>query len=180
MDGTTGFSSGDEVEADLDVEWSGGVAKNATILICLPWQQFDDSNVFNALEFAIDNNLAPVISTSYGNCEANLGRFTAICGRMCSKRTARADRYGGLWRLRGGRLRNQRRNDATHGLAVDAPASIPEVTADRRQRVHRRLSELDRQQIHRRPPNPPYWLGTTGGIDQISSAQMLHSRNHVE
>ena len=34
-------------------------------------------NVFDAMEYAIDNNLAPVISTSYGNCEANLTGFPA-------------------------------------------------------------------------------------------------------
>ena len=72
----TGFSAGDEVEADLDVEWSGAVARNATILYVYTGSN-SSQNVFNALEYAIDNNLAPVISTSYGNCEANLGSFTA-------------------------------------------------------------------------------------------------------
>ena len=36
----TGFSSGDEVEADLDVEWSGAVAKGADDSLCLHGQQF--------------------------------------------------------------------------------------------------------------------------------------------
>ncbi len=77
VDNTTGFSSGDEVEADLDVEWSGGVAKNAAILYVYVGSN-SSNNVFDALQFAIDHNLAPVISTSYGNCEANLSTFTAV------------------------------------------------------------------------------------------------------
>jgi subtilase family serine protease len=74
IDSSTGFSSGDEVESDLDVEWSGGVAKNASILFVFAGAS-SPKNVFDAMEFAIENNLAPVISTSYGNCEAHLTGF---------------------------------------------------------------------------------------------------------
>ena len=48
VDDPTGFSTGDEVEADLDVEWSGGVAKNATILYVYVGTN-SISNVFNSL-----------------------------------------------------------------------------------------------------------------------------------
>ena len=89
VDGTTGFSTGDEVEADLDVEWSGGVAKNATVLYVFTGGDSTTSNVFDALEFAIDNNLAPVISISYGNCEVQPGQLLPrSCERMCNKPTA--------------------------------------------------------------------------------------------
>ena len=89
VDNTTGFSSGDEVEADLDVEWSGGVAKNAAILYVYVGSN-SANNVFDSMEYAIDHNLAPVISTSYGNCEATCAALPRSCDRMRSKPTAKA------------------------------------------------------------------------------------------
>ena len=66
-------------EADLDLEWSEGVAKNATIKYIYAGIGSGTtcnnrtSNAFDALQYAITNNSAPIISISYGNCEANLG-----------------------------------------------------------------------------------------------------------
>jgi len=56
--------SGDLAESDLDLELSGAVARNATILFVYA------SDVVSALQYAIDQNVAPVISTSYGSCES--------------------------------------------------------------------------------------------------------------
>ena len=63
--GETGGSN--EEEADLDVEVAGGIARNAT-LILIPTQDASES-----AEYAIDNNLAPILSVSFGDCEATLG-----------------------------------------------------------------------------------------------------------
>jgi subtilase family serine protease len=64
-------SSGDLQEADLDLELSGAVARNASINFV------NTSNAYNgaigALQYAIDNNLAPIISISYGDCELDIG-----------------------------------------------------------------------------------------------------------
>ena len=164
----TGFSSGDEVEADLDVEWSGAVARNAAILYVYTGSN-SSQNVFNALEYAIDNNLAPVITTSYGNCEANLGGFTATLRTRCSAgQFPGPDGDGSIGRRGRGRLRNSNRQVATHGLAVDSPASVPEVTAlggseftgDATSSVSGGNAAAD----------PPYWGATTGGNDNVSSA----------
>ena len=62
-----GVISGDIDEASLDVEWSGAVARNATIIFV----NGGHNGVFNALQYAVDNNTAPVISISYGACEAD-------------------------------------------------------------------------------------------------------------
>ena len=52
------------------------------------------------------------------------------CDRTCSTPTRRARHDGRLRRCRRRRLReSQTATTATHGLAVDAPGSIPEVTA---------------------------------------------------
>jgi subtilase family serine protease len=61
----------DQDEASIDVEWTQAVAKGATIIFVYVGNN-SNTNVFDAFQFAIDNDLAPVISMSYGNCEQNL------------------------------------------------------------------------------------------------------------
>ncbi|MGA2644671.1 MAG: protease pro-enzyme activation domain-containing protein, partial [Candidatus Sulfotelmatobacter sp.] len=60
-----GLSPGDLSESDLDIEWSGSIARNAQIIFVTSSGGVDDS-----ASWAIDNQLAPVISESYGLCEA--------------------------------------------------------------------------------------------------------------
>ena len=63
----------DEVEADLDVEWSGAVAPDATIKVVIsPSIGFIDGVFLSAL-YIVDNNVAPVLTASYGFCEASMG-----------------------------------------------------------------------------------------------------------
>ncbi len=58
-----GMSQDDLPEADLDLEWAGAVAKNASIIYVY------SDNTFDAASYAIDQNLAPVMTISYGFCE---------------------------------------------------------------------------------------------------------------
>ncbi|MDE1163367.1 MAG: Ig-like domain repeat protein [Acidobacteriaceae bacterium] len=71
--GTATFISGDEGESDLDIEYSGAIAKDATINFVYTGTS---SNVFTAIQYAIVNDLAPVISVSYGTCETSLSTTT--------------------------------------------------------------------------------------------------------
>ena len=66
-----GLVSGDEGEADLDVEWSGAVAPKATIKFVISEQELTDAvDAINAsAQYIIDNNIAPVMSVSFGICE---------------------------------------------------------------------------------------------------------------
>jgi len=66
-------ASGDESEADTDVQWAGAVAKKATIDLVVSEGTEVTAGVDLSALFIIDNNLAPVMSESYGACEANLG-----------------------------------------------------------------------------------------------------------
>lgn len=59
-------------EAMLDVTWSGAVAPKATILFVVSQSNFADGVDVSA-SYIVDNNLAPVMSTSYGSCESSLG-----------------------------------------------------------------------------------------------------------
>ncbi|MGC2228747.1 MAG: protease pro-enzyme activation domain-containing protein [Candidatus Sulfotelmatobacter sp.] len=69
---------GDLPEADLDNEWSGATARNAKIIFVNAPATFNSActeitnngGVDAALTYAIDNVTAPVISMSYGLCEA--------------------------------------------------------------------------------------------------------------
>ena len=64
---------GDETEALLDVSWSGAVAKNATIDFVVSASTETSLGVDLSALYIVDNNIAPVISESYGICEAELG-----------------------------------------------------------------------------------------------------------
>jgi len=63
----------DETEADLDVQWSGAVAPNATIDLVVSQSTETTSGVDLSAVYIIENNLAPVMSESYGECELGLG-----------------------------------------------------------------------------------------------------------
>lgn len=68
-----GLVPGDETEADLDVEWSGAVAKGATIDLVVSQSTETSDGVDLSAVYIVDNNLAPVVSESYGQCELNVG-----------------------------------------------------------------------------------------------------------
>jgi hypothetical protein len=67
---TVAVGSGEDLsETDLDLEWSGGVATGASIVLV------NSDAVFTSLQYVIQNSIGgisiPIISISYGNCEAN-------------------------------------------------------------------------------------------------------------
>ncbi|WP_348262996.1 Ig-like domain repeat protein [Telmatobacter sp. DSM 110680] len=64
---------GDEPEALLDVSWSGAVAKNATIDLVVSASTETSLGVDLSALYIVDNDIAPVMSESYGECEATLG-----------------------------------------------------------------------------------------------------------
>jgi Pro-kumamolisin, activation domain/Bacterial Ig-like domain (group 3) len=70
-----GLVSGDETESDLDVEWAGAVAQQAQIIFVTTQTTLTDftAGVDASALYIVDNNVAPVLSESYGDCEANLG-----------------------------------------------------------------------------------------------------------
>jgi pseudomonalisin len=63
----------EEAEADLDVEWSGAVAKNATIDFVISQSTATTDGVDLSAQFIVNNNIATVMSTSFGLCETALG-----------------------------------------------------------------------------------------------------------
>ena len=66
-------SEGDQIENTLDIEWSGAVAKGATIDFVTSKNTSNSGGDFLSDEYIVDNDVAPVMSSSYGNCELNNG-----------------------------------------------------------------------------------------------------------
>jgi len=157
----------DEGEADLDVEWSGGVAKGASVLYVFAGGGTAGStcstrtaNVFDALQYAIDDDLAPVISISYGNCEANLGSSNAT---VLQSWVQQANSQGQTLTAASGddgAADCDVDTSATQGLAVDLPAAVPEVTGVGGTEFTGDASSLS---------TTTYW--TAGSSDVISSAR---------
>ena len=66
--GASTVYTGDESESDLDLEYSGAIAPGATIYFVYAGNS-SNASVTDAIQWAVDNDIAPIISTSYGGCE---------------------------------------------------------------------------------------------------------------
>jgi subtilase family serine protease len=70
---TPGLVPGDQDEATLDVEWAGAVARNATVELVTAASTSVSDGVMLAAQYAVNQNVAPVISLSFDSCESGLG-----------------------------------------------------------------------------------------------------------
>jgi subtilase family serine protease len=119
-----GTVSSDVDEAQLDVEWSGAVAPSASIIFV------NSTDVLNtSLVQAIDNNIAPVISISYGLCE-NSSSLAALnsFNQLFQQANAQGITIVGPAGDSGATDCDFQFTTASQGLAVDFPASSPFVT----------------------------------------------------
>jgi pro-kumamolisin-like protein/Big-like domain-containing protein len=62
-----------ETEALLDVEWAGAVARGADIKLIASASTNSTAGVDLSALYAVDNNVAPILSVSFGLCELFLG-----------------------------------------------------------------------------------------------------------
>jgi Pro-kumamolisin, activation domain/Bacterial Ig-like domain (group 3) len=119
-------TKGDIKEADLDLEWAGAVARGAQLIYV------NSTSTIDSYYYAIDHNLAPVISLSYGECEYDDNTLSAdelelqkanslgitFVNSSGDSGVAECDYFKTVTNT----------NLATEGLAVSYPASSPEVT----------------------------------------------------
>lgn len=180
---------GDEGESDLDLEWSGGVAKNASIIFvytglitangdtCAGNRTY---SVWDALDYAVQNKVAPFISTSYGYCEGGATGQTGV-GQAFALQVQgwaqQANSQGQTIVAASGdagaadcdpNSTDPNGTSATQGLAVDVPAAIPEVTG----MGGNEFSGDSPTYTTNNPPgaNLPYWTAAGSTTDTISSA----------
>jgi hypothetical protein len=123
------FDSGEFDEAALDIQWSGAVAPNAAIIFA-----YSTNALTNSLQYLVSQPGVSVISMSYGDCEAHFtsGEYTTIEGYL-----AQANAQGQTVTAAAGDTGAADCDGtaqvpvaiATHGLAVDYPASSQYVTA---------------------------------------------------
>jgi hypothetical protein len=66
-------TTGDEGEADVDAQWAGAIAKGATVDLVVSQSTDVTEGIDLSALYIVDNNLTPIMSYSYGNCEAALG-----------------------------------------------------------------------------------------------------------
>ena len=110
------------IEADLDLEWSGAVAPNATIIYVY------SQSVDLSAQYAVDQNLAPVITFSYGTCEL----FESPAFRSVAQQAAA---QGITWMVSSGDAGattcdvHAETPQASKGVSASFPATIPEITA---------------------------------------------------
>jgi uncharacterized protein (TIGR03437 family) len=117
-----GFLAGVELEADLDLEWAGAIARNATIIYVYGG---------DPASYIIDQNLAPVLSESLGVCEVNWSASQFADRRKLAQQ---ASAQGITWLVSSGDngavcvlFPDVFENVAQNGLGVNALASTPEI-----------------------------------------------------
>jgi len=117
-----------ESEADLDVEWSGAVAKGATIDLVVSETTEVTLGADLSAVYIIDNNLAPVMSASYGVCEPFLGDggnafYNSLWEQGAAQGITIVVAAGDSGSATCDRLPNE--TAAQYGLAVSGTASTP-------------------------------------------------------
>ena len=117
-------NTGDQGESELDLEWAGGIAYNATIIFVNSVDVFDSS-----LYYAVDNNVAPVLSITYGDCESdeganNVATLNNLFQMAASEGITTVAAAGDS-----GAADCDTSLPATGGLAADFPGTSPYVTS---------------------------------------------------
>ena len=67
------LGANEDTEADLDVEWSGAVAPGATIDFVVSQTTNGTDGVDLSAQYIVDNNMAPIVSDCFGECEQAMG-----------------------------------------------------------------------------------------------------------
>jgi hypothetical protein len=158
---SSGPNDGDLEESTIDVEWSGAMAPSANILFVngqyvMPY----------AMDWAVDNDLAPIVTTSYGLCEAGWGTTELI---SLNALFAQANAQGQTILAAAGDSGSTDCDagpSAIEGLTADFPASSPYVTGMGGTEFN---GDAEATGSGTTWAATQYWAGTSGS-DVVSSA----------
>lgn len=137
-------------ESSLDVEWAGATAPGANVIFVKSTDVIGTS-----LTDAIDNNIAPIMSVSYGDCESAWGSSELnTLNQLFMQANAQGITIVGPAGDDGATDCDFSDVSATQGLAVDFPASSPYVTGMGGSMYNEGTAT----------GATTYWLGTNGTI----------------
>jgi subtilase family serine protease len=157
-------ANGDELESDLDLEYSGAIAPGANIYFVYVG---NDTNLdaLDAITYAVDQRLAPIISSSYGDCEydfgsANYKSYNDVLGEAALQGQtviAAAGDDGSTDCYEDTNLTTTQRT----ALGVDFPGSSQYVTS---------VGGTEFSAPNVAAGNTTYWTAASGSTDSIDSA----------
>jgi subtilase family serine protease len=123
-----GVVPGDVDESNLDLEWSAALAPGAKVIFI--YAGSSGNGAFGAIQYAIDNNTAPIISSSYGLCELD---FTTTQIAQLVTFGQQANTQGQTVVAAAGDTGpadcDSPKLPAQGGLSVDLPGGLPYVTS---------------------------------------------------
>jgi subtilase family serine protease len=126
-----GLVSGDETESDLDLEWAGAVAPSASVIFVTSKSTSMTDGVDLSSQYAVSNNIADVITVSYGSCEStsDVSGATTLYNQLWQQAAAQGTSVfasSGDSGAAGCDLATSA--SATHGLGVNLLCSSPYST----------------------------------------------------
>ncbi len=128
-------STSDLPEADIDLEWSNAVARNAQIIyVNAPYR--NGNGTWDSWYYAVDQDVAPVITLSYGLCELEEAYYGGSSGEgsfTSDEAELTEANLEGITFMNssgdsGAAQCDYSESPAVYGYAVGYPASSPEVT----------------------------------------------------
>src|SRR6201996_8582576 len=133
--GNEAIEPGDVGESEIDLEYSSNIVRNASVFFVYTGSSAN-YDVMDALAFAILNDIAPVISISYGICEplisnTNLQQYNPLFEQAAAQGQTIVASSGDSGATACARYTSSQGVSTTQqqALAVDFPASSPYVTA---------------------------------------------------
>jgi hypothetical protein len=152
--------SGEESESDLDVEYSSTIGKGAQVYFVYDGNS-ETADPFFAIQYAIDEKIAPIITNSYGLCEvdttqASIQSFDLILEQGVAQGQTILSAAGDDGSV------DCIESDGTTALAVDYPASSPYVTGMGATAFTPAIYDY---------PDTTYFNNSTGGVDTASTVK---------
>ncbi len=138
--GIDALGDGDEGESQLDIEYASGMAPGAQVTLIYTGDSPNSNGIFDSLAYAITEDIAPVISGSYGVCETvlqaqgttSVNNIVTTYNNLMQEANAQGQTVlfasgdqGSTGCFQFGNLTTAQQQ----ALAVSFPASIPGVTA---------------------------------------------------